>query len=59
MKLHCAAIALAMLMPFAAFADDTPAANPFFEKSPRPFQAPPLQTNLPNFAHSGVVSTAP
>ena len=42
MKLHCAVIAIAMLMPFAAFADDPPATNPFFEKSPLPFEAPPF-----------------
>ncbi|MEA2326569.1 MAG: peptidyl-dipeptidase Dcp [Thermoanaerobaculia bacterium] len=38
MKLLCAAIALAMLVPLA-FADEP---NPFFEKSPLPFEAPPF-----------------
>jgi len=42
MKLHCAAIAIAMLLPLTTFADDPPPANPFFEKSPLPFQAPPF-----------------
>jgi peptidyl-dipeptidase Dcp len=42
MKLRYAAAALALLLPLAVFADDPPAANPFFEKSPLPFQAPPF-----------------
>jgi len=42
MKLHSALAALLLLMPFAAFADDRPATNPFFEKSPLPFEAPPF-----------------
>ncbi|MDP9360557.1 MAG: M3 family metallopeptidase [Acidobacteriota bacterium] len=43
MKLHYAAIAIfALALPLAAFADDPPVTNPFFEKSPLPFQAPPF-----------------
>jgi peptidyl-dipeptidase Dcp len=42
MKLRYALAALAVLLPLAVFADDPPAANPFFEKSPLPFQAPPF-----------------
>src|SRR5216684_332983 len=42
MKLLLTLIAIAMLLPFAAFADDPPARNPFFEKSSLPFQAPPF-----------------
>jgi len=42
MKLRYLAAALLLIMPLAAFADDTTAANPFFEKSPLPFQAPPF-----------------
>ncbi len=41
MKLHHAFAALLFIMPFAVSAD-TPAANPFFEKSTLPFQAPPF-----------------
>src|SRR3979409_553134 len=41
MKLRYA-IAIALALPFTAFADDPPATNPFFEKSPLPFQAPPF-----------------
>jgi len=40
MKLRAAFAAVLLLMPFAAFADDPPPANPFFEKSTLPFQAP-------------------
>jgi peptidyl-dipeptidase Dcp len=39
MKLYCALIALAMLLPLAALADEP---NPFFEKSSLPFEAPPF-----------------
>jgi len=42
MKLRYAAAVLLILVPLAAFADDPPATNPFFEKSPLPFQAPPF-----------------
>jgi len=42
MKLRAAFAAVLLLVPFAAFADDPPAANPFFEKSPLPFEAPPF-----------------
>ncbi|HSY51270.1 MAG TPA: M3 family metallopeptidase [Thermoanaerobaculia bacterium] len=42
MKLRYATAALLLLLPLVAFADDPPAANPFFEKSPLPFQAPPF-----------------
>ena len=42
MKLHLTLIAIAMLLPLALLADDPPAANPFFEKSTLPFQAPPF-----------------
>src|SRR5437016_8460458 len=42
MKLRYAFAALLFLLPFAAFADDPPATNPFFEKSPLPFEAPPF-----------------
>ena len=42
MKLRHAAAVLLILLPFAAFAGDPPATNPFFEKSPLPFQAPPF-----------------
>jgi peptidyl-dipeptidase Dcp len=40
MKLRSAFAAILLLMPFAAFADDRQATNPFFEKSPLPFEAP-------------------
>jgi peptidyl-dipeptidase Dcp len=42
MKLYLTLIAIAMLLPIAAFADEPPATNPFFEKSTLPFQAPPF-----------------
>ena len=42
MKLRTLAAALLVLLPLAAFADDPPSTNPFFEKSPLPFQAPPF-----------------
>jgi len=42
MKLRSAFAAILLLFPFAAFADDPPATNPFFEKSPLPFEAPPF-----------------
>jgi peptidyl-dipeptidase Dcp len=42
MKLLCAAIAIAMLLPVAALAGDPPPANPFFKPSSLPFQAPPF-----------------
>ncbi|HEX7680080.1 MAG TPA: M3 family metallopeptidase, partial [Thermoanaerobaculia bacterium] len=42
MKLRYIAAALLILIPFAAFADGPPTANPFFEKSSLPFQAPPF-----------------
>jgi peptidyl-dipeptidase Dcp len=42
MKLRYALAILALILPLAAFADDPPAANPFFEKSPLPYQAPPF-----------------
>src|SRR5258705_8110064 len=42
MKLLLAFIAIVMLLPLAALADDPPATNPFFEKSTLPFQAPPF-----------------
>ena len=42
MKLNIAALAIAMLLPLIAFADDPPAKNPFFAKSPLPFEAPPF-----------------
>jgi peptidyl-dipeptidase Dcp len=42
MKLHIAILAVAMLLPVIALAADTPATNPFFEKSSLPFQAPPF-----------------
>src|SRR5213595_3348124 len=42
MKLRYAFAAALLLLPFAAFADDPPATNPFFEKSPLPFEAPPF-----------------
>jgi peptidyl-dipeptidase Dcp len=42
MKLRYAFAAVLLLTPFAAFADDPPATNPFFEKSTLPFEAPPF-----------------
>src|SRR3954447_23245072 len=42
MKLRSAFAAILLLIPFAAFADEPPATNPFFEKSPLPFEAPPF-----------------
>jgi Zn-dependent oligopeptidases len=42
MKLHYAAVAVAILLPLIAFAGDPPATNPFFTKSPLPFEAPPF-----------------
>jgi peptidyl-dipeptidase Dcp len=42
MKLRSVFAAALLLMPLAAFADDPPATNPFFEKSPLPFEAPPF-----------------
>jgi peptidyl-dipeptidase Dcp len=42
MKLRYALAILALILPLAAFADNPPAANPFFEKSPLPYQAPPF-----------------
>jgi peptidyl-dipeptidase Dcp len=42
MKLHLTLLAIAMLLPIIALADDPPATNPFFEKSTLPFQAPPF-----------------
>jgi hypothetical protein len=42
MKLSSAFAAFLLLLPLTTFADDPPATNPFFEKSPLPFQAPPF-----------------
>lgn len=42
MKLHYAVIAITVLLPLIAFADEPQAKNPFFEKSSLPFEAPPF-----------------